>query len=66
MDAAEFKKISGYVPEYDDLERTNCRKAGTPGHSNCGICPRCGAPRFLPPLRNSLCSVPGIHEEVTT
>lgn len=30
----------------EERERINCKKAGLPGHYNCGICPRHFWPRF--------------------
>jgi len=30
----------------DDGERIACTKAGTPGHRQCGLCPKHGTPRF--------------------
>ncbi len=47
MDAFTFTNIVGRPPEQDDLDRANCDVAGTVGHSQCGICPTCGKPRFL-------------------
>lgn len=34
--AAYFKECTGQEPEYDDLERCNCQKAGEYGHQYCG------------------------------
>jgi hypothetical protein len=34
----QFKERTGDAPEDDDLERTNCSLAGTPGHWSCGVC----------------------------
>ena len=31
-----FFRATGYVPEDDDLARSNCRYAGTPLHLTCG------------------------------
>lgn len=47
MDAAEFERITGSAPKYDDLERVNCHEAGKAGHTDCGLCVH-GKPRFLP------------------
>lgn len=44
--AEEFRKIFGYDPEWDDLERVNCEKAGTIGHMQCGWCPKHNVPRL--------------------
>lgn len=46
MTSKEFKKITGFTPELDDMERVNCPDAGTPGHQQCGICEH-GYPKFL-------------------
>lgn len=45
MTSQEFEKVVGHPPEQDDLARTNCSVAGTPGHLLCGIC-RHGVPKF--------------------
>jgi len=42
-----FKELVGQAPVQDDLERTNCARAGMPGHSQCGMCPDCIRPRFV-------------------
>lgn len=47
VDAALFEKLTGRLPEDDDLERVNCLRAGEDGHRQCGSCPTCGLPRFL-------------------
>ena len=44
----EFAQLVGSVPENDDLERVNCEVVGTAGHEQCGICRKCGYPRFIP------------------
>jgi hypothetical protein len=31
-----FLECTGHEPEYDDLERCNCPKAGEEGHAMCG------------------------------
>lgn len=33
-----FKEATGLDPEHDDLERSNCKKAGQNGHLSCGWC----------------------------
>ena len=33
-------------PEYDDLERAFCEKAGQCGHYQCGWCVKCNEPTF--------------------
>jgi hypothetical protein len=38
IDEVKFKEMTGREPENDDLDRCNCPKAGTKGHSACGIC----------------------------
>ena len=32
----EFLKATGFPPEQDDLERSNCEHAGEMGHLMCG------------------------------
>lgn len=63
MTGQEFTTLTGQPPEQDDLERVNCKQAGTLGHSQCGTCPDCGFPRFIPKLagRGLLCD----HREGT-
>jgi len=36
IDAAAFKAATGFYPKDDDLERSNCPKAGQPNHTFCG------------------------------
>lgn len=43
-----FEKSTGYKPEYDDLERSNCDKAGQIGHSMCGWDKQRNMPNFIP------------------
>lgn len=43
---AIFTKATGRPPEQDDLERCNCKGAGTFGHSMCGWCETHGQPVF--------------------
>lgn len=47
MNAKEFKKLTGHVPEQDDLERANCEDAGFMGHHYCGVCAECEQPSFM-------------------
>lgn len=44
--ADKFLEVIGRLPEDDDLERVNCRYAGTAGHYQCGVCEH-GKPRFM-------------------
>lgn len=46
IDAAHFEEQMGRPPENDDLERSNCKEGGGPGHMYCGWCPECDMPRF--------------------
>lgn len=46
MTKQQFTALEGRAPETDDLERANCPKAGTMGHTACGICEH-GHPVFL-------------------
>ncbi len=46
LTAQDFVILVGRDPEGDDLERANCEKPGTRGHSQCGICPDHHKPRF--------------------
>lgn len=32
----QYLEAVGTAPIQDDLERCNCHKAGTPGHTSCG------------------------------
>lgn len=34
--AQKFKDAVGIEPEHDDLERSNCKEKGKPGHYGCG------------------------------
>ena len=47
MNAKEFEKLTGDKPENDDLDRVNCDKAGQIGHYCCGLCSKCGQPKFM-------------------
>ncbi len=47
MDAELFKEKTGYSPEYDDLDRVNCDKAGEVGHWTCGWCEEHDKPCFI-------------------
>lgn len=42
-----FKEATGHDPVEDDLERCNCDKAGTIGHSTCGWNYRANKPMFV-------------------
>lgn len=42
-----FKEATGNNPIEDDLERSNCDKAGTPGHTHCGWNYRVNLPMFM-------------------
>jgi hypothetical protein len=41
-----FLAATGYAPENDDLERSNCRMAGAIGHFHCGWCEEENLPIF--------------------
>jgi len=45
--AEEFEKRTGRPPIEDDLERSNCPKAGQPGHSSCGWNAERDLPMFM-------------------
>lgn len=36
--AEQYKEMTGFEPRLDDLERTNCPRAGELGHFHCGVC----------------------------
>lgn len=42
-----FEKAVGRKPELDDLERCNCKKAGTLGHLQCGWNHNSNLPNFM-------------------
>jgi hypothetical protein len=44
--AEMFLAATGYPPENDDLERSNCAMAGAMGHFNCGWCEEENLPIF--------------------
>lgn len=44
--AEYFEQATGYAPVQDDLERSNCPKAGQMGHAYCGWCDKCNRPVF--------------------
>ena len=46
--AEHFKKITGFDPEQDDLERSNCERAGQFGHYMCGWDIKRDMPNFIP------------------
>ncbi len=43
----EFAQRFGFAPENDDLDRVNCKDAGSLGHWSCGICSTHNKPRFI-------------------
>jgi len=43
----EFEKRTNRKPLQDDLERANCKIAGTIGHLQCGWCTTHDKPRFM-------------------
>ena len=45
--AKQFEEMTGFKPEDDDLDRTNCEKAGGITHTMCGVCQKCRKPRFV-------------------
>ena len=47
MNKEEYFRSTGYVPEQDDLQRANCKKAGEPMHSCCGWCKEHDLPIFM-------------------
>lgn len=46
LTAIEYELRFGLVPQDDDLERVNCKQAGTEGHRFCGVCKTHKMPRF--------------------
>lgn len=42
----QYIKKTGCIPIDDDLDRVNCNDWGLVGHSQCGWCGYCDAPRF--------------------
>ena len=44
---ARFIEAVGYPPENDDLQRSNCPKAGELGHFFCGWDAEANLPRFM-------------------
>lgn len=45
--AEKFEAKVGHKPEQDDLERSNCDRVGSVGHSMCGWCDEHEKPRFM-------------------
>lgn len=43
----KFIQATGHEPENDDLERSNCTKAGELGHFSCGWDEEEDLPRFM-------------------
>ena len=50
--AEQFKEATGTEPVNDDLERSNCPKAGTLGHQDCGWCENKNLPNFMVALKD--------------
>lgn len=48
--AEMFREATGHEPIQDDLERSNCPKAGQVGHNDCGWDEHHNLPRFMVPL----------------
>lgn len=46
-----FKAATGHAPEQDDLERSNCKEAGTIGHYHCGWSSFLNRPMFMVPSK---------------
>ena len=44
-----FTRAVGRAPDpnTDDMDRTNCKRVGTPGHTRCGWCLEHQKPRFI-------------------
>lgn len=55
-----FTKAVGIAPVDDDLERSNCKEAGTTGHSSCGWNYTSNKPCFMVPNPK----VKGVNEQV--
>lgn len=49
IDKDMFKRATGLEPEQDDLERSNCKEAGTIGHYHCGWSSFLNRPMFMVP-----------------
>jgi hypothetical protein len=45
--AEQFKAATGHEPKDDDLERSNCHRAGTMGHFHCGWDHSRNLPEFI-------------------
>jgi len=43
----KFREATGEEPVNDDIERSNCERAGMPGHWTCGWCDDCDMPVFM-------------------
>lgn len=46
MTEEEFEERYKRKPVFDDMTRINCDQCGEAGHYLCGICARCGKPRW--------------------
>lgn len=45
--AEQYEAATGHAPEHDDLERSNCDKAGQIGHTQCGWDDDRNLPEFI-------------------
>lgn len=45
--AAQYEAAVGHPPHYDELERSNCDKAGEMGHDYCGWDHTRNLPEFI-------------------
>jgi hypothetical protein len=45
--AEEYRKMTGFLPVYDDLDRLNCTVPGTVDHYQCGYCRKHKKPRHI-------------------
>ena len=54
-----FKQATGEYPVQDDLERANCPKAGTFGHTCCGWNHEDNMPNFMVPSKAALAAIRG-------
>jgi hypothetical protein len=47
ISAEQYEAAVGHAPEQDDLDRSNCDKAGQIGHSQCGWDHKRNLPEFI-------------------